>query len=143
MHQNDLEKNYFSPIGTCEAALANFKNKFQKKIVPMLGYFGLGSNNSDESPVISLSFNQTNTFFAVGTTRGYNIFCVKPFSEKTRYVFTNESLHNSEDPVPEKTSESTAAPIYKGLGVVEMLFRSNIFAIVGGGKDPAFGLLVF
>jgi hypothetical protein len=69
--------------------------------------------------ILYMGFNQTNTLFAFGTNKGFVVFSASPFKERTRNTF------NSTTPGG-------------GIGVVEMLFSSNIFALVGGGSNPAF-----
>ena len=65
-----------------------------------------------ETPLV-VSFNQDAGCFAVGTDHGFRIFNVDPFQEMFRRDFSSG-----------------------GVRIVEMLFRSNILAIVGGGLNP-------
>lgn len=64
--------------------------------------------------LLYVGFNQDNGCFACGTTNGFIIYNVDPFRETFRRVFTN------------------------GIGIVEMLFRCNLLAVVGGGSNPRF-----
>mmetsp|Transcript_18104 Transcript_18104/g.29368 ORF Transcript_18104/g.29368 Transcript_18104/m.29368 type:complete len:360 (+) Transcript_18104:216-1295(+) len=60
-----------------------------------------------------LGFNQDGSCFMVGTDSGFATFNTEPFAEGTRRNFENG-----------------------GVGVVELLYRSNILALVGGGSCP-------
>jgi len=77
-------------------------------------------DDSSKTIITYIGFNQTNTLFAVGTNMGFNVFSTNPVKARTSNKFQ---------------SEGTAAG---GVGWVEMLFSSNIFALVGGGPNPAF-----
>ena len=61
------------------------------------------------------NFNQDSSCFACGNVDGFAVFNVEPFREIFRRVFTNG-----------------------GIAIVEMLFRSNLLAIVGGGRNPRY-----
>lgn len=67
-----------------------------------------------DDTMLYVSFNQDSSCFAVGTERGFKIFSTYPFTDKYERVMGG------------------------GIGIVEMLYKSNILALVGGGKNPKF-----
>ncbi|CAN4128259.1 unnamed protein product [Withania somnifera] len=62
-------------------------------------------------------FNQDYSCFAIGTDRGFGVFNCVPFCESFCRYFEN---------------------IGGGIGIIEMLFRSNILAFVGHGDHPQY-----
>ncbi|KAI9295480.1 WD40 repeat-like protein [Neoconidiobolus thromboides FSU 785] len=69
----------------------------------------------ETSGLLSTSFNQDFGCIAIGTDKGFKIFNSDPLHEKSRKEYEDG-----------------------GIGGIEMLYRSNFIALVGGGKNPKF-----
>ena len=88
--------------------------------------------------LLHISYNQDYGCFAAGTKTGFRIYNCDPFRE----IFRRD-LGPSPPAAP---GEEAAQAIHQppaaasggggGIGVVEMLFRCNILALVGGGDAP-------
>ena len=65
--------------------------------------------------IISISFNQDASCMCCATTSGFRVFTTEPFTEPHHRDFDSS-----------------------GIGIATMLFRSNIFALVGGGPVPKY-----
>ncbi|XP_055819864.1 autophagy-related protein 18a-like [Solanum dulcamara] len=68
------------------------------------------------STLYRVSFNQNGSCFAIGTDCGIRVYSCDPFCEMFRRYFDNGG----------------------GIGIVEMLFRSNILVFVGNGDNPQY-----
>ncbi|KAF8102054.1 hypothetical protein N665_0201s0343 [Sinapis alba] len=74
-----------------------------------------GFGDSDGAELVSVSWNQDYTCFASGTSHGFRIYNSEPFKETFRRELKDG-----------------------GFKIVEMLFRSNILALVGGGPNSQY-----
>lgn len=72
--------------------------------------------NKSISTLYRVSFNQNGSCFAIGTDCGISVYSCDPFCEMFRRYFDNGG----------------------GIGIVEMLFRSNILVFVGNGDNPQY-----
>ncbi|OIT38360.1 PREDICTED: autophagy-related protein 18a-like [Nicotiana attenuata] len=83
---------------------------------PEVGVCSNHSSVNHSSTAYHVSFNQDCSCFAIGTDRGFGVFTCDPFCESfCRYC---ENIG--------------------GIGIIEMLFRSNILAFVGRGDHPQY-----
>jgi len=71
--------------------------------------------NDPASPLLYAGFNQDYGCFAVGTNKEFRVFNCDPLKERFRREFENG-----------------------GIGIVEMLFRCNILALVGGRNNTQY-----
>ncbi|KAI3927947.1 hypothetical protein MKW98_023548 [Papaver atlanticum] len=76
------------------------------------------SSSPVPSSLLYISFNQDFQYFSVGTDEGFRIYNCYPYGESFRRDFNGSG----------------------GIGIVTMLFRFNILALVGGGTQPMFPL---
>ena len=72
--------------------------------------------NTDQNAnsMLYINFNQDGTCFAVGTQTGFRILNSNPFKN------------------------NFCRDMNGGIGLIEMLYRSNIVALIGGGKSPRY-----
>ncbi|GMI46388.1 hypothetical protein TrCOL_g11173 [Triparma columacea] len=68
------------------------------------------------SSLLYVGWNQDCSCFATGTTNGFRIYNCEPYRETFRRTFNRGG----------------------GIGYVEMLFRCNLLALVGGGSNPRY-----
>lgn len=115
---------------------------------------------SASSDVLHTSFNQDSSCFAVSSNTGFRVFNCDPFKETVSACETHRGVHMSAwqhgipghalqarlTCMPHATRAAPARPPQfcrgftgdGGIGIVEMLFRCNILAIVGGGLAPKY-----
>ena len=67
-----------------------------------------------EEKILYVTFNQDGSYFCVGTEEGFMVYKTFPLE-----LFCKRDMGG-------------------GIGIIEMLNRSNIIALVGGGKNPKF-----
>ena len=72
--------------------------------------------NDNPNEILYINFNQDGTCIAVGTETGFKIINISPFLD----------LYYKD--------------LNGGIGIIEMLYKTNILALVGGGKNPKFKL---
>lgn len=82
----------------------------------------LDLQSSPVNEILHVAFNQDFTCFACGTESGFRVYTADPFKLTWSRDF---------EAGPEASSEVSC-----GLGLVSMLHRTNVLAIVGGGKRP-------
>lgn len=76
---------------------------------------------TDKELLLNINFNQDGSCFAIGTEKGFKIFTSSPFKE-----YSDRSIHKFK------------IDLDGGLGKVEMLYKSNVVALLGGGKKPKY-----
>ena len=72
-------------------------------------------NEEEKNSMLYISFNQDNSFFSIGTEKGFSIYRTEPF-----------------------TKEPYVRDMNGGIGIVEMIENSNFLALMGGGKIPRY-----
>ena len=98
------------------------------------------SGSSGSSTLLFIGFNQDGGCFASGTTSGFSIFNVEPFRETVKRIFSTTTTTTSSTLPSSLGNETLSVQIGGGggIGIVEMLFRCNLIALVGGGRSPRF-----
>ena len=70
--------------------------------------------NSENKNILNICFNQDSSCFAYSENNGFTVYSCDPFRQSIKRLFNG------------------------GIGIVSMLFRCNVMAIVGGGENPEF-----
>lgn len=73
------------------------------------------NNAIEDSKILTISFNQDSSCFAIGTETGFKIYQTYPFKGPYKRIMNG------------------------GIRAVEMLYKSNILVLLGGGEAPKFG----
>ncbi len=103
----------------------NINSKEEQENSPNIPFENTNTNANIESissilqnhkRILYLSFNQECTRLNCGTEQGFIIFGINPLKVRYQRMFK------------------------QGIGIVEILYRCNMLALVGGGQDPAFPL---
>ena len=92
--------------------------------------------------MLYVGFNQDQGCFACGTDSGFRIFNCDPFKQTYRRgarASTPASVYPAAARTwPHPLGVHGADFPNGGIGIVEMLFRCNILALVGGGRNPRY-----
>ena len=70
--------------------------------------------NSENQNILNICFNQDSSCFAYSGNNGFTVYSCDPFRQSIKRLFNGS------------------------IGIVSMLFRCNVMAIVGGGENPEF-----
>ena len=102
--------------GRRETDQRHFYMGSDRKLVPSLENFDIRETNMEkkEEAVYCINLNQDSTCFCVGTNQGFKIFSVEPFS-----LISEQSIPG-------------------GVRFAQMLYRTNIVALVGTGQDTSY-----
>jgi len=111
-------------------------------------------HGSEKKTLLSAAFNQDQGCFAVGMDNGFRIYNCEPFKETFRRgnrdiilgidirylstIQTKQKMYNAYIFNFQFLFKYFADDFKGGVGIVEMLFRCNLLALVGGGHNPKF-----
>lgn len=89
--------------------------------------------DNSSNDLLYVGFNQDQGCFACGMRSGFRVFNCDPLKEKEKQGEEHET------PITSSFSPSSHPDFGSGsIGHVEMLFRCNYLALVGGGQDPRY-----
>uniref|UniRef100_A0A0G4HMU9 Uncharacterized protein n=1 Tax=Chromera velia CCMP2878 TaxID=1169474 RepID=A0A0G4HMU9_9ALVE len=100
--------------------------------------------DNKKNEFLFLTFNQDYGCFACGTLNGFRVYNSDPFRETFRREFSKPDPDASADASGSTNPFASGAgggggnavSRSQGIGIVEMLYRCNILALVGGGPNP-------
>lgn len=72
------------------------------------------SRRMDENKLLYFNYNHNSSCFAIGTEKGFIVYDTEPFRLRFKREFNG------------------------GIGIIEMLDRTNVLALVGGGLNPQY-----
>ena len=88
------------------------------------------NNIEDKNQILYVNFNQDFSCISIGTNVGYLIYNVQPL--KKIYSKSNSKYN--------KNIFFINIELCGGIGIIEMLYKTNILALVGGGIYPKFSI---
>ena len=111
-----------------------------KEGVMSSSHLSSSSNDDANDTLISLSFNQDGGCFSVGTATGFRICNVSPHEETFRRTFVPPKATPGKDTSHADSDRIESTPMARGggIGCIEMLYRCNLLALVGGGVYPQY-----
>ncbi|KAI8141062.1 WD40-repeat-containing domain protein [Fennellomyces sp. T-0311] len=95
------------------------------------------SNQNDAPGFLYAGFNQDYGCFATGLDSGFRVYNCDPLIEQARSGWF-DFIDNLQGKQWQKLNHSSAESGEGGIALVEMLYRTNYLAFVGGGKNPRF-----
>ena len=90
--------------------------------------------DAKQEKIIYVGFNQDNGCFTCGTSKGFRIYNTLPFKD----TFHRGMILILLDLFLWILSVHLSLEFDGGIGIVEMLYRTNIIALVGGGESPRY-----
>ncbi|KAF5101047.1 hypothetical protein D0Z00_001047 [Geotrichum galactomycetum] len=85
--------------------------------------------------LLSAAFNQDLGCFAIAYETGFRVYNSDPMEINVKREFTSS---NNDFTVNNGASTETATSSGGGIGIAQMLHRTNYLALVGGGRNPKF-----